>query len=104
MPCHVQSVVAITLLETRREQNNIFIEFELRWKQNVGATGSCIEPHKSITKWANTVYGNAIMKQIQSPTQVFLKGMNIWHKMFYYSVKYLKIFRWATTDSTYIEQ
>ena len=30
--CHVQNIVAITVLESRWECNEISIEFELRWK------------------------------------------------------------------------
>ena len=34
LSCHVQNVVAITLLESRSEWNEISIEFELRWKNH----------------------------------------------------------------------
>ena len=32
LSCHAQNFVAITVLESRIEQNEISIEFELRWK------------------------------------------------------------------------
>ena len=32
LSCHVQNFVAITVLESRREWNEISIEFELRWQ------------------------------------------------------------------------
>ena len=34
LSCHVQNLVAITVLETRWEWKEIFIKFELRWKNS----------------------------------------------------------------------
>ena len=35
LSCHVQKFVAITVLESRWEWNEISIEFELRWKRRL---------------------------------------------------------------------
>ena len=47
LSCHVQNVVAITVLESRWEWNEISIEFELRWKKPVSETGRRISEQMS---------------------------------------------------------